>query len=155
MLTVGSPAPAFELRDQLGAVHRLADFEGAWTVVYFYPEDDTPGCTTEACAFRDLHADLREAGVAVIGISPDSVESHAAFAAKHGLEFLLLSDPSKETIRAYGAWGKKTLYGKEYEGVLRSSVLVDRRGNVAKLYPKATPATHAAEILADAKALDA
>lgn len=155
MLAVGSPAPAFALRDQLGAEHRLSEFEGAWTVVYFYPQDDTPGCTTEACAFRDLHPALREAGIAVIGISPDSVESHAAFAAKHGLEFLLLADPTKETIRAYGAWGTKTLYGKEYEGVLRSSVLVDPHGTVAKLYPKATPETHAAEILADVKALAA
>lgn len=153
MLSIGSPAPAFTLRDQLGAEHSLHDFLGAWVVVYFYPEDDTPGCTVEACGFRDIYSDLQEAGIAVLGVSPDSIESHAAFALKHRLPFILLADPEKTVLTAYGAWGMKTAYGKEYEGVLRSSVLIDPHGNVAKLYPKARPETHAAEILADVRSL--
>ncbi len=153
MLSIGSPAPAFTLRDQLGAEHSLHNFLGAWVLVYFYPKDDTPGCTAEACGFRDISAELQEAGVAVLGISPDSIESHQSFAEKYQLPFLLLSDPGKTVLKEYGAWGMKSLYGKEYEGVLRSSVLIDPQGNVAKVYPKATPETHAAEILADVRAL--
>jgi peroxiredoxin Q/BCP len=152
-LRIGSPAPAISLADHEGTIRSLADFRGSWTVVYFYPKDDTPGCTTEACAFRDAYADLEKEGIAVVGISPDSVESHAAFAAKHRLPFTLLADPAKNAIMAYGAWGERSMYGKKYMGVLRSSVLVDPEGNVAKTYPKASPAEHAGEILADVRAL--
>lgn len=155
MLRVGSPAPAFSLRDQLGAEHSLTHFEGAWVLVYFYPEDDTPGCTTEACAFRDVYGELQAASVAILGISPDTVERHRAFAEKYALPFILLADPAKEVLKQYGAWGTKMAYGKEYEGVLRSSVLIDPRGNVAKVYPRAIPETHAAQVLEDVKALSA
>jgi peroxiredoxin Q/BCP len=147
----GSPAPAFSLADQTGTLRSLADARGSWAVVYFYPKDDTPGCTTEACAFRDAYDDLKREGVAVFGISPDSVESHAAFAEKHRLPFALLADPAKHVLQAYGAWGEKSMYGKKYMGVLRSSVLVDPEGNVARVYPKASPAEHAGEILAEVR----
>lgn len=152
MPPVGSPAPAFSLADQQGTIRSLREFLGSWTVVYFYPKDDTPGCTTEACAFRDAYADFEKEGIAVVGVSPDSVESHAAFAASHRLPFTLLADPAKHVLQAYGAWGERSMYGKKYMGVLRSSVLVDPEGIVAKTYPKASPADHAAEILADVRA---
>lgn len=149
----GSPAPAFSLADHEGNVRSLADERGSWVVVYFYPKDDTPGCTTEACAFRDAYEELKDEGIVVFGVSPDSVESHARFAAKHRLPFTLLADPAKKAIEAYGAWGEKSMYGKKYMGVLRSSVLVDPEGTVAKTYPKASPSEHAGEILADVRAL--
>lgn len=154
-LTIGSPAPSFSLADQAGAIRSLSDFAGSWTVLYFYPKDDTPGCTTEACAFRDVHAEIQGVGLTVVGISPDSVESHAAFAEKHGLPFVLLSDPSKTVLQAYDAWGERSMYGKRYMGVLRSSVLVSPQGTVAKLYPRVSPQEHAAEILKDVKSLSA
>ncbi len=153
--TVGTPAPAFTLADHDGNLRALKDFLGSWTVVYFYPEDDTPGCTTEACAFRDAYDDFMKEGIVVLGVSPDSVESHAAFAAKHTLPFTLLADPAKKVLEAYGAWGEKSMYGKKYMGVLRSSVLIDPEGVIAKVYPKASPADHAAEILKDVRALTA
>lgn len=154
-LTIGSPAPTFSLADQAGSIRSLSDFAGSWTVLYFYPKDDTPGCTTEACAFRDLHAEMEAAGLTVIGISPDSVESHAAFVEKHRLPFVLLSDPSKAVLRAYDAWGERSMYGKQYMGVLRSSVLVSPERTVAKRYPRVSPQEHAAEILKDVKSLSA
>ncbi len=154
-LTVGSPAPSFSLADQRGTFRSLRDFSGSWTVLYFYPKDDTPGCTTEACAFRDMQGEFAAAGIAVVGISPDSVESHAGFAAKHRLGFTLLADPSKAVLEAYGAWGERSMYGKAYMGVLRSSVLVSPDGTVAKVYPKVSPQEHAAEILEDVKSLSA
>jgi peroxiredoxin Q/BCP len=153
MPDVGSPAPAFSLADHEGTIRSLSEFRGSWTVVYFYPKDDTPGCTTEACGFRDAFADLKKEGIVVLGISPDSVESHAMFAAKHRLPFTLLADPAKNVLQAYGAWGERSMYGKKYMGVLRSSVLVDPEGTVAKTYPKASPEEHAHEILDDVRAL--
>lgn len=153
MPDVGTTAPAFSLSDHEGTIRSLSDFRGSWTVVYFYPKDDTPGCTTEACAFRDAYDELKEEGIVVVGISPDSVESHAAFAAKHRLPFTLLADPAKNVLQAYGAWGERSMYGKKYMGVLRSSVLVDPKGIIAKTYPKASPAEHAQQILDDVRAL--
>lgn len=153
MPDVGTTAPAFSLSDHEGTIRSLSDFRGSWTVVYFYPKDDTPGCTTEACAFRDAYDELKEEGIVVVGISPDSVESHAAFAAKHRLPFTLLADPAKNALQAYGAWGERSMYGKKYMGVLRSSVLVDPKGIIAKTYPKASPAEHAQQILDDVRAL--
>lgn len=151
--TIGSPAPSFSLADHEGTIRSSADFAGSWTVLYFYPKDDTPGCTVEACAFRDAYAELKDAGIAVVGVSPDSVESHAAFAAKHRLPFTLLADPSKTVLQAYGAWGERSMYGKKYMGVLRSSVLLSPEGTVAKVYPRVSPQGHAAEILEDVKSL--
>ncbi len=154
MLTVGGPAPAFTLADQTGTLRSLKDFRGRTLILYFYPKDGTEGCTAEACGFRDAYAQLRQLGATVVGVSPDSVESHASFAATYALPVTLLADPAKNVIRAYDAWGKKTLYGKEYEGVLRSTVLIDEEGIVRKTYPAVSPEDHAAEILADLRGLD-
>ncbi len=154
-LALGSPAPAFSLADQGGKIRSLKDFKGGKVVLYFYPKDDTPGCTTEACNFRDAYAELRKLGATVIGISPDSVESHSAFASTYALPITLLADPAKETIKKYDAWGKKTMYGKEYDGVLRSTVLIDEKGTIVKMYPKVSPDTHVDEVIADLKAANA
>lgn len=142
-------APDFELLDQTGRAHKLSDYHGKWVVLYFYPKDDTPGCTTEACSFRDAESWLGEHGLVVLGVSADSVKSHAKFAEKYDLKFALLSDPSKETVKAYKAWGPKKFMGKEYEGIIRSTYLIDPEGNIAKYYPKVTPKEHLAEIMAD------
>lgn len=152
-LTLGSPPPAFTLLDQAGAKRSLAQYRGKIVVLYFYPKDDTPGCTTEACEFRDSFVDFRALGAEVIGISPDTVESHATFVAKYALPLTLLADPTKEVLKEYGAWGTKAMYGREYEGVLRSTVLIDAAGNIAKLYPNVSPEGHAEEILQDIRAL--
>ena len=147
MLDVGEPAPPFKLEDQDGEVVALEDFRGAPVVVYFYPKDDTPGCTTQACGIRDQWAEFEAAGAPVVGISPDDVASHAAFAQKFDLPHRLLADPERSVIQAYGAWGVKKVFGKESEGVIRSTVLVDPEGNVAAAWPKADPKTHADAVL--------
>jgi peroxiredoxin Q/BCP len=147
-------APNFSLPDQDGQQHSLSDYHGHWVVLYFYPKDDTPGCTTEACSFRDERDAIAEFGNAVvIGISKDSVKSHKKFADKYGLDFTLLSDESGETIKAYGAWGKRSMYGREFMGIIRSTVLINPEGNIAKEYPKVDPKKHAAEIINDLKKL--
>lgn len=151
MLRPGDRAPAFTLADQAGTLRSLGDFRGSTLVLYFYPKDDTPGCTAEACGFRDAYAELRQAGATVVGVSPDSVESHARFASTYALPMTLLADPAKTVLKAYGAWGKKTLYGKEYEGVLRSTVVIDGEGIVRAAYPNVSPEEHAAEILEDVR----
>lgn len=132
-------------------MHRLSEYRGRWVVLYFYPKDDTPGCTKEACGFRDEKGRLEALGAVVLGVSADGVESHRAFAEKHHLNFPLLADPKKEAISAYGAWGKKNLYGKEYEGVLRQTFLIDPEGRIAKVWRKVNPEGHAEEV---AKALE-
>lgn len=144
------PAPAFSLPDQTGAVRTLSEFTGRWLVLYFYPKDDTPGCTAEACSFRDGYAQLAEQGIQVAGVSRDSVKSHARFADKYHLTFPLLSDESGEVIKAYGAWGLKKFMGREFEGILRQTFLINPEGRIAKHYPKVTPKDHAAQILRDA-----
>lgn len=146
-------APNFSLPDQTGATRSLADYAGGWLVVYFYPADDTPGCTTEACSFRDEYDYLQEQGLSVVGISKDSVKSHAKFAAKYNLKFPLLADESVETIEAYGAWGPKSMFGRDYDGIIRMTVLIDPQGEIVKTYPKVTPKGHAIAILNDFKAL--
>lgn len=149
-------APNFSLQDQHGNTKTLADFTGQWIVLYFYPKDDTPGCTTEACNFRDEREAIAEYGnAAVIGISKDSVASHKKFADKYDLNFTLLSDPEHEVIEAYGAWQEKSMYGRKYMGIQRMTVIIDPSGNIVKEYPKVSPAKHAAEIIADLKALQA
>ncbi|TVQ27533.1 MAG: thioredoxin-dependent thiol peroxidase [Spirochaetaceae bacterium] len=147
MLKEGDKAPAFELQDQNGKTVSLGDFAGKHVVVYFYPKDDTPGCTKEACSFRDSYADLTAKGAVVLGVSADSPESHAKFAGKYDLPFTLLSDPDKTMIQAFGAWGVKKMYGKEYEGIMRSTFVIGPDGVITKVFPKVKPADHATEIL--------
>jgi len=145
----GRAAPAFALTDARGKEVRLSSFAGKNVVVYFYPEDDTPGCTKEACGFRDGWSELRKAGVVVIGISPDSGASHKAFAAKYELPFTLLSDPDRAVMKKYGAWGEKLLYGKKVIGVIRSTVWVGPDGKVKKHWKRVPDAAkHAAAVIA-------
>lgn len=148
MPVVGEAAPAFALPDENGNIHRLAERRGGWTVVYFYPEDDTPGCTTEACEFRDSFAALRAEGAEVWGISPDNAASHARFRRKYELPFTLLSDVDHAVCEAYGVWGEKSKAGRTYMGVIRGTVLVGPDLRVAAAWPKVTPAGHAAEVSA-------
>lgn len=147
MIETGTMAPDFSLPDAEGKTHSLAEFRGSWLVLYFYPRDDTPGCTTEACGFRDLHGEIRAAGAAVLGISADSPEKHGKFRDKYELPFLLLADPGKRSIEAYGVWGEKKMYGKLVHGILRSTFLIDPAGRIARVFPKVSPAGHAQEIL--------
>ncbi len=147
-LELGKPAPAFRLPNAAGQTVSLADFRGQWVVIYFYPRDNTPGCTREACEFTAEAEAFARRGAQVVGISPDSPASHQRFADRHGLRIELLSDSDRTVLRQYGAWGTKTLYGKQHEGVLRSTVLVDPQGRVAWHWPKVSPAGHAAEVLA-------
>ncbi len=142
-------APEFSLPDQAGTIRNLSDYAGKWLVVYFYPKDDTPGCTTEACSFRDEYEYLQEQGLNIVGISKDSVKSHAKFADKYNLKFSLLSDESGEAVNAYGAWGKKKFMGREYDGILRKTFLINPSGEIAKEYPKVAPKEHLGEILKD------
>jgi peroxiredoxin Q/BCP len=148
MPKVGEFAPDFELHDDTGTSHRLADRRGSYTIVYFYPADDTPGCTKEACSFRDNDAAFKAAGAEVWGLSPQGPASKAAFRAKYGLPFTLLADENHAVADTYGAWGEKTNYGKTYLGILRSSFLVGPDGRVARVWPKVTPEGHATEVLA-------
>ena len=146
-------APTFSLPDQDGVVRSLADYAGSWLVLYFYPKDDTPGCTTEACTLRDSLSALQKLGAAVVGVSKDSVKSHKKFAEKFELNFPLLSDESGETVEAYGAWGGKKLWGREYDGILRKTFIINPEGEIAKEYPEVNPTQHAAELIEDLEKL--
>jgi peroxiredoxin Q/BCP len=148
MLNEGTIAPDFTLDSDSGGQVSLSDYRGQKVVLYFYPKDDTPGCTTEACSFRDNHADLVAAGAAVLGVSPDAVSSHVKFKTKFNLPFALLSDPDHRVAEAYGAWGEKKMYGKTYEGILRSTFIIDEQGQIVKVFPKVTPKEHSQEVLA-------
>lgn len=148
MLQIGSKAPQFTLFDKDGKEISLSDFLGKKVVLYFYPKDNTPGCTRQACAYAGAYKKFREKGVEVIGISKDSVASHAKFAEKHELPFILLSDPERIAIEAYGVWQEKKNYGKVSMGVVRSTFIIDEQGNIEKIIPKAKPDTDAADILA-------
>ncbi|MHB1487777.1 MAG: thioredoxin-dependent thiol peroxidase [Acidimicrobiales bacterium] len=148
-LEVGQTAPLFSLADQDQNLVKLSDFAGNRVVVYFYPADDTPGCTKEACQFNDNLADFGVAGVPVIGISPDDSVSHAEFRDKFSLGFPLLSDPSHQTMQAYGAWGEKTLYGRKSIGVIRSTFIVDETGRIARSWYNVRADGHAAKVLAE------
>lgn len=147
-LSVGSKAPRFELPDQDGRPVALCDLVGRWVVLYFYPRDDTPGCTIEACDFTAGLAAFERLDAVVLGCSPDSPESHRSFIAKHKLKLTLLSDPEYKVLQAYGAWGEKTLYGKTSEGVIRSTAIVDPAGRIAYHFPKVTAQGHADEVRA-------
>ena len=144
---VGQAAPEFTLLDQSGQSHRLSAYRGQWVLIYFYPKDDTPGCTKEACGIRDRFAELKKLKAVVLGISADSVESHQKFAGKFDLPFPLLADTQKQVVQAYGVWGPKSFMGKSYLGINRSSFLIDPQGRIAKIYPKVKPEEHASEIL--------
>ena len=148
----GDAAPDIALPDETGAIHRLADQRGRWTIVYFYPADDTPGCTVEACEFRDANETIHERGADVWGISPQGAKSKRAFREKFELPFLLLADTEHAVADAYGAWVEKKNYGKTYMGTARTTFLVDPDGRIARTWPKVKPEGHAAEVLA---ALDA
>ena len=152
MLTVGSKAPDLTLTDREGRTVSLSDFRGKKVVVYFYPKDNTPGCTRQACAFAGAYAAFREKNVEVIGISRDSTASHQRFAEKYNLPFILLSDPERQAIEAYGVWQQKKLYGKVSWGIVRSTFIVDEAGIITAVMPKVKPDTNAAEVL---EALDA
>ena len=149
MLDTGDRIPDLPLALSSDKSATLGDYAGRWLVLYFYPKDDTPGCTKEACGFRDLNADLAKAGVVVLGVSRDSAESHRRFQAKYTLPFPLLSDPDTSVHKAYGAWGKKLMYGKPVEGVIRSTVLIGPDGVVRKHWPAVRKTDeHPAEVLA-------
>ena len=147
MVKAGQAAPAFRLQDDEGNWVSLADFRGEHVVLYFYPKDDTPGCTTEACAFRDQSQEFRTRGIAILGVSADTVESHEKFKAKYGLPFALLSDPDKKTLKAYGVWKEKSMYGKKFMGIERTTVIIDEHGNIEKVFPKVKVTNHIKEIL--------
>jgi thioredoxin-dependent peroxiredoxin len=147
MPDVGEKAPAFSLQDQSGKTVKLSDFKGRKVVLYFYPKDDTPGCTREACAFRDEHSGLQKAGAVVLGVSPDSGPSHARFAGKYKLPFPLLADTDHTVSEKYGAWGEKTLYGRKFMGITRSTFLVDEAGKVARVWPKVKVDGHVDQVL--------
>ncbi|MBR5137058.1 MAG: thioredoxin-dependent thiol peroxidase [Clostridia bacterium] len=149
MLAVGNKAPNFTLVDKNGNNVSLSDFLGKKVVLYFYPKDNTPGCTKQACAFAGAYAGFQNKGVEVIGISKDSVASHQKFAEKYNLPFVLLSDPERQAIEAYGVWQEKKMCGKVSMGVVRTTFIIDEEGNIAKIMPKVKPDTNAAEILAE------
>ena len=148
MLAIGTIAPDFELSDQNGEAHKLADYRGRRVILYFYPKDMTSGCTKQACAFGELYPQFREKGAVVLGVSKDSVASHKRFEEKYGLPFPLLSDPELKVIQAYDVWKEKTNYGKVSMGVVRSTYIIDENGVIEKCMPKVKPDTNAAEILA-------
>ena len=147
MLKQGDRAPDFALKDKDSNTVRLSDFKGKKVVLYFYPRDNTPGCTRQACTFAWVYDEFKNKNVEIIGISRDSVESHVKFAEKHNLPFILLSDPSLEAIQAYGVWQEKKLYGKVSFGVVRTTFVIDENGNIERIMPKVKPDTNAAEIL--------
>lgn len=148
MLEVGTKAPEFTLPDKDGNPVSLTDFAGKKVVLYFYPKDNTPGCTRQACAFAGAYEEFEKINVVVIGVSKDSAASHQKFAEKHGLPFILLSDPELTAIQAYGVWQEKKLYGKVSMGVVRSTFVIDENGVIEKVMPKVKPDTNAGEILA-------
>ena len=143
-------APDFSLPDETGKIYTLDDFKGQWLVLYFYPEDDTPGCTIEACSLRDARDDIAALGAQIVGISKDDAPSHEKFKAKHSLNFTLLTDPDKVTINSYGAWGKKQ-FG--VEGVLRRTFIINPEGTVVKVYGRVTPEGHGEQIISELKKL--
>jgi peroxiredoxin Q/BCP len=142
-------APSFSLPDQNGTIHNLSDYKGKWVVVYFYPKDDTPGCTKEACSFRDQSEELVELGVAVVGISKDTVVSHKKFETKYTLNFPILADPEHKVIEAYGAWGPKKFMGREFLGTHRNTYVINPDGEIVKEYKDVNPAGHTADVIND------
>ncbi len=147
MIEEGKPAPDFELESDSGDTVKLSDFHGRPVVLYFYPKDDTPGCTTEACEFRDAYDVFRERGAEILGVSPDNVASHGKFKTKYELPFTLLADPEHKVAEKYGVWGERSSYGKTSMGITRSTFIIDADGNVARAMLGIKPAGHASEVL--------
>ena len=147
-LREGQPAPDFSVPDDAGGTVRLGDLAGRKVVLYFYPKDDTPGCTTEACDFRDAAAAWQRRGATVLGVSVDAVASHQKFKAKHRLTFPLLSDADKRVVQAYGVWKQKSMYGRTYMGIERTTFLIDERGRIARIFPKVSVTGHIEAVLA-------
>ncbi|HNS53016.1 MAG TPA: thioredoxin-dependent thiol peroxidase [Anaerolineae bacterium] len=148
MLQPNTPAPGFTLPADDGRDVSLDDYRGQKVVLYFYPKDDTPGCTTEACGFRDDYSAILAAGAAVLGVSPDPVKSHVKFKVKFSLPFALLSDPDHRVAEMYGAWGKKKRYGREYDGILRTTYIIDERGTITHVFPNVKVSEHSQEVVA-------
>ena len=146
-LSAGIPAPDFELLDDTNVPRKLSDYRGKKVVLYFYPEDDTPGCTKEACNFRDDYSAYEKAGIVILGVSPDNVKSHVKFKQKFQLPFPLLADEGHKVCDLYEAWGPKKIMGREYQGVLRTTYLIDETGKIVKVYEKVRPAEHSTEVL--------
>jgi thioredoxin-dependent peroxiredoxin len=146
-ITTDQPAPDFVLKDENGTERSLADYRGKPVILYFYPKDDTPGCTTEACNFRDDYSAYEDAGVVILGVSPDSPKSHTKFKAKYNLPFTLLADEDHQVAEKYGVWGPKKYMGREYEGINRTTFLIDADGNVKRVFENVKPADHSAEVL--------
>lgn len=153
MPKAGTAAPDFTLPDQDGVLHTLSKYKGKWVLVYFYPKDDTGGCTKQACALRDADPDFSKLKAVVLGISADSVAKHKKFVEKYQLPFTLLADETKKVVKKYGVWGLKKFMGREYEGIFRTSFLISPDGVIAKVYEKVKPEQHAQEVLADLKEL--
>jgi peroxiredoxin Q/BCP len=148
LLKVGAKAPTFSLKNTEGQTVKLSDFKGKKVVLYFYPKDMTPGCTVEACGFRDDYAPLKKRGVEVLGVSGDGQASHQKFTEKYSLPFPLLSDPTHEVMETYGAWGEKSMYGRKFMGVLRITYIIDEEGKVAQAFGKVKTATHSKDVIA-------
>ncbi|MFZ1987486.1 MAG: thioredoxin-dependent thiol peroxidase [Minisyncoccia bacterium] len=151
--SLGTPAPDFSLPDQDGKTHTLSDYRGKWILLYFYPKDDTPGCTIEACTIRDQFKDFKTIGATVLGVSTDSVKSHKKFVDAYELPFTLLADVAKEVVGKYGVFGEKKFMGRSYMGTSRTSFLIDPEGKIKKVYEKVKPKVHASEVIADLKLL--
>jgi peroxiredoxin Q/BCP len=146
-ISAGAPAPDFTLQDDTDTTRSLSDYRGQPLVLYFYPKDDTPGCTTEACNFRDDYSAYQQAGVTILGVSPDTPKSHARFKAKFGLPFPLLADVDHKVCELYGVWGLKKFMGKEYDGVFRTTFIIDAQGKIARVFENVKPAEHSVEVL--------
>jgi thioredoxin-dependent peroxiredoxin len=147
-LSANTMAPDFSLQDETNTLRRLSDFRGRSVILYFYPKDDTPGCTAEACNFRDDYSAFMDSDVVILGVSPDSAQSHKKFKEKYSLPFHLLSDDGHKICSLYGAWGIKKIYGKEHEGVLRSTFIIGKTGKIVKVFENVKPAEHSSEVLA-------
>lgn len=152
-LQVGDVAPEIHLPDQEGNIHSLVQHKGSWILLYFYPKDDTPGCTKEACAIRDKYSDFSKSDIIVLGVSVDSISSHVKFREKFKLPFTLLSDEEKEVVNLYGVWGRKKFMGREYMGTNRMSFLINPQGKIVKIYEDVKPEKHAQEVLHDVQEL--
>ena len=148
---IGEKAPDFELQDQFGDIHKLSDYLGKKLILYFYPKDNTPGCTSEACSFRDNYALFRANGMQILGVSADSVKSHKDFQEKYSLPFLLLADTDHAVSEAYGVWTLKKMMGKEYFGIVRTTFVIDEEGKILEIYEKVKPEEHAQQIIQDLK----
>lgn len=147
LLDEGRTAPDFSLPDETGKIRKLSDYRGKQLVLYFYPKDDTPGCTKEACNFRDDYSDYTNAGIEILGVSPDSPKRHKNFIKKYSLPFTLLADEDHQVCSLYGVWGMKKIFGREIEGVLRTTYIIDAQGKIIKVFQNVRPANHSKEIL--------